>query len=172
MSVREKLPVLLPELKAYATALTKEPDSAEDLVQDAVKKALSAEKQPDDPAAFRPWLFRIIRNLHIDTLRKEKTRLEYSADQARLSDKETGQSENVLNSILVRQALIEITDAEREILYLIDVLGFKYSEAAKVLDIAEGTVMSRISRARRSMLARIEKTNVKPLERKRKRLWR
>ncbi|MCG8493341.1 MAG: RNA polymerase sigma factor [Sneathiellales bacterium] len=165
--MRKKIPALLPEMKAYATALTKEPDSAEDLIQEAVRKALSAAQVPEEPEALRPWLFRIIRNLHIDILRKEKTRLEYSADVARLSEEERPQQDTVLNNILVRQALIEITDNEREILYLVDILGLKYSEAAKVLEIAEGTVMSRLSRARRSMLERIEQTNVAPLKRKR-----
>lgn len=167
MSLRKKIPALLPEMKAYATALTKEPSNAEDLVQEAARKALSAEHYPDETAALRPWLFRIIRNLHIDHLRKEKTRLEYSAEATRLSEEENPSQDTVLNNILVRQALIEITDNEREILYLVDVLGLKYSEAAKVLEIAEGTVMSRLSRARRSLLDRIEQTNVRPLKRKR-----
>jgi len=167
MSLRKKIPALLPEMKAYATALTKEPDSADDLVQEAIRKALSAEKTPEGSDALRPWMFRIIRNLHIDNLRKEKTRLEYSAEATRLSEEERPQQDTVLNNILVRQALIEITDNEREILYLIDILGLKYSEAAKVLEIAEGTVMSRVSRARRSLLEKIEQSNVEPLKRKR-----
>ncbi len=168
MSLRRKIPDLLPEMRAYATALTRNSDEAEDLSQEAVKRALTAEKAPTDPEGLRPWLFRIIRNLHIDQLRKEKTRMEYSVAQIRLSEEETEHRETVLDSILVKQALIQITDNDREILYLIDILGLRYNEAARVLDIAEGTVMSRISRARRAMLARIENTNIKPFERKRK----
>jgi len=168
MFLRRKITVLLPELKAYATALTKDADSAADLSQEAIKKALSASNVPKNISDLRPWMFRIIRNTHIDQIRKEKTRKEYSADLARLSNEQYIQTPKVIEEILIRQALIEITEKEREILYLIDVMGLKYAEAAIVLDIASGTVMSRVSRARRSLLDKVERTNITPIDRKRK----
>ncbi|GLQ07002.1 RNA polymerase sigma factor [Sneathiella chinensis] len=164
MSLRKKILLLLPELKAYATALSKNGDLADDLAQEAVKNALSAKRVPEDIRDLRPWMFRIIRNLYIDGLRKDRVRSEYSSDQARLLSECEPHTPTVIEEILVRQALTQVSATDREILYLIDVLGLKYAEAAVVLDIPQGTVMSRISRARRAMLSRIEETNIRPFE--------
>jgi RNA polymerase sigma-70 factor, ECF subfamily len=168
MFLRRKITGLLPDLKTYATALSKDLDKAEDLVQEAVKRALTAKKVPEDLGEVKPWMFRIIRNIHIDNVRKEKTHREYSADPARLSEESGVKQPRVIEEILLRQALIDITEMDREIIYLIDVLGLKYSEAAVVLGVAIGTVMSRISRARRSLILKMEETNVKPFERRQK----
>jgi RNA polymerase sigma-70 factor, ECF subfamily len=166
MSIRRNLTLVYPELKAYAIALVRGTEIAEDLAQEAVRKALSAKKTPKNIDDLRPWMFRILRNLYIDHLRREKTRREYSTDNERLYNEGTGYYPVVLEEILVRQAFVELKVTEREILYLIDVLGLKYSEAAIVLGVAEGTIMSRISRARRALLGRIEQTNVTPLQQK------
>ncbi len=163
MSLRKQIPTLLPELMAYAMALSKNPTVAADLSQEAIKKSLTAKNAPPNLKDLRPWMFRIIRNIHIDNLRKEKTQREYLSSHARLSNEDTGHP-SVINEIIIKQALTEITEPEREIVYLIDILGLKYSEAAQVLDVPEGTIMSRISRARRSLLQKIETTNVMPFK--------
>lgn len=64
--------VLLPELRAYALSLAKNLHDSEDLVQDAVVRAMRSDNCPKLVKDLRPWLFRIIRNLHVDEARKEK----------------------------------------------------------------------------------------------------
>lgn len=66
--------ILLPELRAYAVAICSSRDDAEDLVQDAIERALRAEGRPRVLDELRPWMFRVIRNLHHDELRKKRVR--------------------------------------------------------------------------------------------------
>jgi len=69
-----------------------------------------------------------------------------------------------LDDVLTRMAFEKLNPAEREILYLVDVTGLKYAETADVLDVPVGTIMSRVSRARRALLALIDDTNVTELK--------
>ncbi|WP_415236706.1 RNA polymerase sigma factor [Sneathiella sp.] len=166
MSTRQRIKKLFPELKAYANALVSGSHIAEDLVQEAIARALQAKKIPNDLQGLRPWLFRIVRNVHIDSLRREKIQRDYSLEQEKLLNDGAGFYPVVLEEILVREALTQLNAVEREILYLIDVLEFKYSEAAIVLSVPEGTIMSRISRARRALLTKVEQSNVTPFRSK------
>lgn len=148
---------LLPEFRAYATAICDTPEDAEDLVHDAIERALRTDSRPTVLDELRPWMFRVIRNLHYDELRKRRVRREYLAAEKRLSD-EAGTSE-AARDILIRVAFDKLPPDMREVLCLVDIMGLKYAEAAKVMNVANGTIMSRISRARKALLALIEGTN-------------
>ena len=149
-----QIELLLPEFRAYATAISSSPEDAEDLVQDAVERALRADNKPTSIDELRPWMFRIIRNLHYDELRKRRVRREYLVAEKRLSD-ETGKSD-VARDILIRMAFEKLSSDMREVLCLVDIMGLKYAEAAEVMNVANGTVMSRISRARKALLALVD----------------
>ena len=155
MSSRTQFEILLPQLHAYARSVSASADDAEDLVQDAIERALRASGCPDDPEVLKPWMFRVIRNLSIDELRKRRVRMEYSRAQGRLLNETSGQGDTA-RDVLTRIAFDKLPSATREVLFLVDVMGFKYSEAALVMDVPQGTVMSRISRARRALLALLE----------------
>ncbi len=146
---------LLPELRAYALFVLDSVDDAQDLVQDAIERALRSAARPRLLAELRPWMFRVIRNLHYDELRKRRVRREYSAGLGRLSF-EALQTSDHAKDILIRRAFEKLPAEAREILFLVDVLGMKYNEAAQVIDIPSGTVMSRLSRARRALLALVD----------------
>ncbi|MGK7664762.1 RNA polymerase sigma factor [Marinovum algicola] len=154
MASLTQIEVLLPEFRAYAIAICASSDDAEDLVQDAIERALRTESRPTVLDELRPWMFRVIRNLHYDELRKRRVRREYLAVEKRLSD-EAGISD-AARDILIRMAFEKLPPDMREVLCLVDVMGLKYAEAAKVMDVANGTVMSRISRARKALLALVE----------------
>ncbi|MFY0660261.1 MAG: RNA polymerase sigma factor [Shimia sp.] len=143
--------VLLPELRAYALSLSKHRHDSEDLVQDAIERALRSDKRPKPLADLRPWMFRIIRNLHVDETRKKRVRMEYSNMQSRLSSDLT-QSHNHAEDMTVRMTYATLPAAMREVLFLVDVMGMKYAEAAEIMDVPHGTVMSRVSRARRALI--------------------
>ena len=167
MRLRRTLTVLRPELFAYARSLTLEISEAEDLVHDAVVRALQSGSAPKQIADLRPWMFRIIKNLFIDEKRKERVHREYSIAQNRLSDTEPARTGDPVEALMVRQAYAELVPRDREILCLIDILGLTYAQAAAVIDVPVGTVMSRVSRARRAMIERMGETNVRPIGKRR-----
>lgn len=142
---------LLPEIRAYARSICLSAVEAEDLVQDAVERALRSDTRPTDLPNLRPWMFRIVRNLFYDELRKHRVRREYSTAQARLSDNTHGLG-NPEDDVLLRLAYEKLSPDHKEILFLVDVMGLKYAETARVIEAPEGTVMSRVSRARKALL--------------------
>ncbi|MEC7962676.1 MAG: sigma factor [Pseudomonadota bacterium] len=73
MASLTQIEILLPELRAYARSIAETPDQADDLVQDAIERSLRADNPPSQLDALRPWMFRVLRNLNFDELRK-KTR--------------------------------------------------------------------------------------------------
>ncbi|MEM8791449.1 MAG: RNA polymerase sigma factor [Pseudomonadota bacterium] len=158
--------VLLPEIRAYARSICLSAIEAEDLVQDAVERALRSDTRPADLADLRPWMFRVVRNLFYDELRKHRVRREYSTDQIRLSNDGYGVP-NPENDILLRLAYEKLSPEFKEILFLVDVMGLKYVEAARVIDAPKGTVMSRVSRARKALLELVGRDDSKAAAMKR-----
>ncbi|MBV6488523.1 MAG: ECF RNA polymerase sigma factor EcfG [Pseudorhodoplanes sp.] len=159
-TIHEAMVVLLPRLVAFARTLLGDPDHARDLVQEAVTRALAAERVPADPAAYRAWMFRIVRNAAIDELRRRR---EQVSDSAIVPDI-WGFDEACIAKITVGQGLTALSAAHREIIGLIDIAGFSYAEAAAFLDLPPGTVMSRLARARSLLLAAIEASTVRPMK--------
>ena len=145
------LETLLPELRAYARSLAKNPHDSEDLVQDAIERALRSENCPVLVQDLRPWMFRVIRNLHLDELRKRRVRMEYSTAQKRLSS-DLMQAGDHAEGVALRMTFETLPAQMREVLFLVDVMGMKYAEAAAIMDVPHGTVMSRVSRARRTLI--------------------
>lgn len=154
-----QIEILLPELRAYSRFITAGADDADDLVQDAIERALRTPGRPSVLQSFRPWMFRVIRNLHYDELRKRRVRREYSDGLARLSNDAPVTSDHA-RDFSIRQAFDKLTPEYREVLFLVDIFGMKYVEAAQVMGVPNGTVMSRVSRARRAMLDLVEGPDV------------
>jgi RNA polymerase sigma-70 factor (ECF subfamily) len=167
MRLGAKLAALNNDLLAYASSLTLDAIEAEDLVQDAVVRALRANRVPRQISDLRPWMFRVIKNLFIDQKRKERLQREFSAAEGRLSDIEQAQAMDPVEALMVRQAYAKLSPRDREILCLIDILGMTYAQAATVIEVPVGTVMSRVSRARRAMIEQMGETNVRPMRRRR-----
>ena len=146
---------LLPELHAYARAICQREENAEDLVQDAIERAVRSENRPKTRSELRPWMFRVIRNLRYDELRKRRVRREFLASEKRLLDVNDRQSDTA-RVVLVRLAYEKLQPEAREVLLLVDILGLKYAEAATVMDVPVGTIMSRTSRARKALLSVVD----------------
>lgn len=152
--LQKSLTHLMPEFLAFARSVALNPSDADDLVQDAFERALRSDSAPDDTPSLRRWMFRIIRNLNIDTARKTRVRREYSDGYMRLYDNMPPSSDTACD-VLVRRAFDTLPPATREVLFLVDIMGLKYAEAAEVMDIPAGTVMSRLSRARKTLCDKI-----------------
>jgi RNA polymerase sigma-70 factor (ECF subfamily) len=162
-------------LYGYAMSLCADPTLAEDLAQEAIAKAIAAEHAPTDPPAFRAWIFKILRNTFIDNMRRNGRLVGLdSDDMADCVDAQRGDGpeihdDSVFNALTVRFALAKLPAPLREIVGLVDIAGFSCAEAAEMLGVPTGTVMSRLSRARAALAKSIVDTNVVPLPRRAKR---
>lgn len=154
------LSALLPRLVAFARTIVGNSDTARDLVQEAVARALGARRVPDAAPAYRAWMFKIVRNAALDELRRKRLdpiEQEPPVDLWRFDNA-------CIAKITVEQGLATIAPPHREIIALIDIAGFSYAEAAEVLSVPIGTVMSRITRARMALLAAIDASSVRPMK--------
>jgi len=154
------LQALLPKLFAFARVMLGDAEAARDVVQEAAAKALAATRVPSDPPAYRAWMFRIVRNAAVDEIRRRRLpEVEVLApgDLWRFDDAR-------IAKITVQQGLTMLGPEHREIISLIDIAGFSYSDVAGMMGIPVGTVMSRIARAREALLAAIDASAVIPLK--------
>lgn len=164
MADKRRIENYLQRLYGYAYSLAGDRHRAEDLVQECAVRALAARKAPTDQRAYRAWLFRILRNLFLDQVR-QATRATARQD-ADVYDPEMefwGGDERFISVLAVKFEMAKLPRRHREIIALIDIVGLSYSEAGQLLGIPVGTVMSRISRARRLLLEAIEASNIREL---------
>jgi RNA polymerase sigma-70 factor (ECF subfamily) len=168
----ERIEPYLQRLYGYAVSLSRNHHQAEDLVQECALRALAAKNTPEDERAYRAWLFRILRNLFLDQVRHEKTAALASEEQNFVPETEYWQGhERFITVLTVNLEMAKLPRTQREIIALIDFVGLTYAETSELLDVPVGTVMSRISRARRMLLDAIGASNVHELPvRKRKAL--
>lgn len=134
---------------ALAIQMLGNADDATDAVQDVFVKVL---KQPDaydaSSGPLTPWFLRVVRNHCIDLIRRRRPA---DADVAELSDPCPGPEgllENTQFDQALQQALAKLSTLQREIIVLRDYMDLSYAEIAITLEIAPGTVMSRLHRAR------------------------
>lgn len=152
---------LLPNLKRFGLSLSRRGDIADDLVQITVERAILNWASFDGASRLEPWLFRIMRNAWIDMIRRTKTQgqqvVVFEIPESLPTDT-SAQIEARLMLQSVQDAMTTLTEEQREILHLVCIEDMSYAEAAEVLGIPKGTVMSRLSRAR---LALSEKLGIK-----------
>lgn len=154
-------------LKAYAARLLSDPIQAEDVAQDAFL-ALYRHLQQVPPAAFRPWLYRVARNLCLDILRRRKFKLHLFRDLAKDDDRpmvaedDAGARPDQLAEVreaneTIEAAIQALPQKFREAFLLCEVEGMSYEDAAAVLGCPVKTVSTRLFRARqrfRSLVSR------------------
>jgi len=150
---------LIPALRRYARALVRNRANADDLVQDCLERAVSRWNQRRD-GDVRSWLFSILHNLAIDQFRKISARGRHvTVDETSEDDlSDTAAQEHRLMYQDVLNKLAKLPEEQRSVLLLVAVEDLSYADAAKVLNIPVGTVMSRLSRARERLQQEIEGT--------------
>ena len=148
----------------FACWLTHDRQEAEDLVQEAYTKALKGFSSFQPGTNFRAWIYKILRNTFLTSrtgLKAAATEpLEVDGEEVNLPTvKDTPESILLQRSDwqLVQQALEELPVAYREVLLLCEVEEMSYQEIAAALAVPMGTVMSRLSRARRALRDRVQK---------------
>ena len=153
----------LPVLLRVARRVTGDPVDAEDLVQETLIRALRAVDRFDGRHP-RAWLLTILRNAWRNMNRRARPRLfdardDVGAIPAAGADGRSGAEEQVLGGVLdteLAAALRGLSRNHRAVVMLVDVDGLTYQEAAEVLGIPRGTVMSRLHRARNRLRKRLE----------------
>ncbi len=145
---RRALIALLPDLRRYARFLMRHATEADDLVQDAIVRALAALPQYRAGSNLRAWLFTILRNTFHEQSRRRRTE---QAILARRPAEDTG-------SAPAQQGLIDLDDLQRtlfalppllrEALVLVGAHEMSYEEAALICAVPTGTMKARVSRAR------------------------
>lgn len=141
----------LPPLRRYARALTGDSAWADDLVQDTAERALVRAGSFRQGTNLQAWLFTILRNLYIDQFR---ARREIAVDDETAPWRTMEAPHREVDGLVLRdvqRALYHLPLEQREVLLLVGVEEFSYHEAASVLDVPIGTIMSRLSRAREHM---------------------
>ena len=158
MRQRRRIEPYLERLFGYAFSLTRSREDSADLVQDCALRALSARRTPRDEAAYRAWLFRILRNVWLDRVRRPRLEQPGLPAEQLVPDGDVWiGDESRINTLTVRLGLAKLPMAQREIIALVDIVGLSYAETAEVLGLPRGTVMSRLSRARRALFEILSK---------------
>jgi RNA polymerase sigma-70 factor (ECF subfamily) len=152
VSRRDAIIAEIPRLRRYARALTGRTDAADDLVQQTLERALEKWRFWQRERALRPWLFSIMHNLQIDTLRRE-ARIEYRDDEALPELEQRASQDDALELRDLDRALALLPIEQREILLLVGLEELSYADVARTLGVPSGTVMSRLSRARARLKA-------------------
>lgn len=138
----------LAPLRRYARSLTGDVAWADDLVQDAAERALSRWTSFRPESNLRAWLLTILRHLYIDQLRgRREIAVDDESAPWRTLEAPRGEVDGLALRDLQR-ALYLLPAAQREVLLLVGVEELSYEEASTVLGVPQGTVMSRLSRAR------------------------
>ncbi len=154
----DQLIAMLPRLRRFARGLTGSLVEADDLVQAACERALARRHQFQEGTRFDSWMFRIVQTIWIDQVRARAVRKE----EAEIAEGRLG-SDEAVRRIEARLALGEVRRAvdrlppdQRAALLLVTVEGFSYREAAEVLQVPVGTIMSRLARARMALQVQLE----------------
>lgn len=146
-AIREQIP----RLRRYARALTSHRETADDLVQDTLERALSRSalfRPGGDP---RPWLFTIMHNIFVNQVRSAAVRRMVPLDAALIEPASHDTSQDGLALRDLDRALCQIPADQREILLLVALEDLSYAETSKILGVPVGTVMSRLSRGREKL---------------------
>jgi RNA polymerase sigma-70 factor (ECF subfamily) len=149
---RPELVDALPNIRRFAMSLTHHLADADDLLQSTVERLL-ARGLPDD-AAVLPYALTICRNLWVDEIRSRRTREAARDEVGRAGEEVTDGERTALGELSLREAqaaLAALPAEQRAVLELVSVEGCSYKEAAEVLRIPIGTVMSRLARARAAL---------------------
>jgi RNA polymerase sigma factor (sigma-70 family) len=153
MTMTSELTQILPALRRFAYSLTGSVHDADDLVQNTIMRVLQSAPPEDVPLV--KWAFKICRHLWIDDYRAQKARtnnIQRHVDEAQNHSDGEAQILDELSLREVGHAMDSLSSDQREVLSLIAVQGMSYKEASDLLAIPQGTIMSRLARARASIV--------------------
>lgn len=147
---RDDLAELLPRLWRFAVMLTRSRDHADDLLQSACERALSRHRQFRPGTRMDSWLYSIVHSIWKNDVRRESTRRDILArmpeESAAVDGERVASGKIFLSEVL--SVMETLPEQQSSAMLLVYVDGLSYDEAAGILDVPVGTVMSRLARAR------------------------
>lgn len=151
--VRKGLPELLPRMWRFALVLSKKHDLADDLTQESAERALSRATQYQAGTRLDAWTFSIISSIWKNQLRSNQVRRGQglqSVDEVGLAAGGNDSETNIFHD-QVLNLVMSLPSDQKDVVFLVYVEGYSYKEAANVLDIPIGTVMSRLAAGRKKI---------------------
>ncbi len=149
---QQQLLDILPQLRRFALSLAGNMADGDDLLQNTVERLLTR-GLPDD-AELRPWSFRVCRNLWIDEIRSRKVRQQAAADPTLQEVASHSGERQAIGEIAWQETharIARLPEEQRAVLELVVIEGYRYKQAAEILGVPVGTVMSRLARARAAL---------------------
>lgn len=159
--LRLQIVTLLPRLRGLARALAGSPADGDDLLQATCEKALGRLHQFEPGTRLDRWMFQILKTTHIDRVRQVQRRRQASLTpdlaevlpfDARIHERTEAREDLAV----IRSAVARLPEEQREVLVLVVIDGMSYQDAAETLGVPQGTVMSRLARARRKLSLALE----------------
>ncbi|HEY7739297.1 MAG TPA: sigma-70 family RNA polymerase sigma factor [Steroidobacteraceae bacterium] len=151
--LRARLGELLPRLRRFARVITRNVQDADDLVQVAAEKALARAAQWRPDSRLDSWMFGIMKNAWIDEIRARRRRGRVHAPEEAGADVGDASAEARDIALSVQAAMERLPEEQRLAVALVLVEGQSYRDAAELLGIPIGTLMSRLARGRAALAA-------------------
>ena len=157
-SFEDQLAALLPRLRRFGHALSRDPADADDLTQATIERALRSRDQWQPGSRLDSWAYRIMRNLWIDTARARSRKFAREVPEEEglnVGDDPREAMNAAVDLKRIMTAMGRLPDEQREVVALILIEGFGYREVSEMLGLPIGTVSSRLVRGRTALLAMV-----------------
>ena len=153
-----EIEALIPRLRRFARALTGSREAADDLTQDTLERAWVKRELWQAGTNLRAWLFAVMHGVFVNGVRRARPTeslddLEYP-ERERADDGASAETATALREL--REALLRLPGDQRQVVLLVGLEQFSYAEAAEVLAVPIGTVMSRLARGRERLRQLLE----------------
>ena len=155
-ALHRQMTELLPELRAFARFLVRDRSEADDLVQEALVRALGALAQFQQGTSLRAWLFTIVRNAFYEQARRRRTEKAALERVGMTEQASAPHQENETELADLQRLIWTLPPLLREALVLVGAQGLAHEEAAKICNVPVGTMKARVSRARAKIAQQIE----------------
>jgi RNA polymerase sigma-70 factor, ECF subfamily len=149
--VKETVVSLMPAMRALARLLTRNATEADDLLQDALLKALANIDKFEPGTNTRAWLFTILRNTFYNNVRRRQNEKQALVAIARQNPRQDANQEWKVRVGELENDIQLLPDEQREAIILVGAVGLSYEEAAEICQCALGTIKSRVYRAREKL---------------------
>ncbi|WP_336488616.1 sigma-70 family RNA polymerase sigma factor [Methylobacterium nigriterrae] len=151
---RPEIVDLLVPLRRYARSLTRDTLRADDLVHDTLVRALESQASLRPNTNLRTWMMTVLHNVFIDDQRRKRVEARHADVLAQMSDEAAPPAqEGQVRLAQIREAFLTLPEEQRAALHLVTLEGMAYADAAAVLGIPIGTLMSRLGRGRAALRA-------------------
>ncbi len=150
----------LPALRRFAFALTGDPAEADDLVQESLTRVISHRLRLGGVRNLRSYLFRVARNAHIDNAKRQRSADIVPLDRVAATLQTAPTQSEHMEMRELEEALTRLPEEQRQVILLVAYEGVSYRDAANILDVPIGTIMSRLSRGREALRSRLNRPAV------------